>query len=343
VIPTLYTPRLTLRAPTMADLDAMIAFYEATEVEVGGYAKRDAAGAKAVLEGFIESWERHGHGMWLLENAKGDVIGGAGLGLPDGFPHHELTWFLFPDAQGKGYASEASKAVIAWGYDEAGFDPVMTYMRDKNAPARALAARLGGNVIRRETFPDGVTRDVFALPYPGQPAQRMPDRLETERLTLSRPKPADLDAFTAFVATDRSIYVRKDAKASTAFRGFAHILGHWPIRGYGLYAITRKDDDACMGWVGPFFPEGWPEHEFGWHIWDAANEGKGYVREAAETMRAAAYQNLGWSTAVSYIHLDNARSIALAERLGAVLDESAATPDDDPCFVYRHPAPEAKQ
>ena len=74
----------------------MIAFYEATEVEVGGYAKRDAAGAKAVLEGFIESWERHGHGMWLLENAKGDVIGGAGLGLPDGFPHHELTWFLFP-------------------------------------------------------------------------------------------------------------------------------------------------------------------------------------------------------------------------------------------------------
>ena len=134
MIPTLYTPRLTLRAPTMADLDAMIAFYEATEVEVGGYAKRDAAGAKAVLEGFIESWERHGHGMWLLENAKGDVIGGAGLGLPDGFPHHELTWFLFPDAQGKGYASEASKAVIAWGYDEAGFDPVMTYMRDEKRP-----------------------------------------------------------------------------------------------------------------------------------------------------------------------------------------------------------------
>ncbi len=343
MIPTLYTQRLTLRAPTMADHDAMIAFYEVTEVEVGGYAKRDAAGAKAKLEGFIDSWARHGHGMWLLENAKGDVIGGAGIGLPDGFPHHELTWFLFPDAQGKGYASEASEAVIAWGYDEAGFDPVMTYMRDENAPARALAARLGGKVIRREAFPDGVTRDVFALPYPGQPAQRMPDWLETERLTLRRPKPADLDAYTAFVATDRSIYVRSDAKASTAYRSFAQILGHWSIRGYGLYAFTLKDDDTCLGWVGPYFPEGWPEHEFGWHIWDAANEGKGYVREAAETMRAAVYQNLGWSTAVSYIHPDNARSIALAERLGAVLDESAETPDDDPCLVYRYPAPEALQ
>ena len=244
----------------------------------------------------------------------------------------------------KGYASEASKAVIAWGYDEAGFDPVMTYIarRKRPRPARWLRVSAAMSSVAKLSQM-ALPRDVFALPYPGQPAQRMPDRLETERLTLRRPKPADLDAFTAFVATDRSIYVRKDAKASTAFRGFAHILGHWPIRGYGLYAITRKDDDACMGWVGPFFPEGWPEHEFGWHIWDAANEGKGYVREAAETMRAAAYQNLGWSTAVSYIHLDNARSIALAERLGAVLDESAATPDDDPCFVYRHPAPEAKQ
>ena len=100
--------------------------------------------------------------MWMLENAKGEVIGGAGLGLPDGFPHHELTWFLFPEAQGKGYASEASRAVIAWGYDEAGFTPVMTYMRDENAPAQALATRLGGKVIRRDTFLNGVTRDVFA-------------------------------------------------------------------------------------------------------------------------------------------------------------------------------------
>lgn len=338
MIPTLYTQRLKLRAPTMADLDAIVAFYAQTEVEVGGYARRDAAGAQAKLEEMIVSWDLHGHGMWLIETTRGDVIGGAGLALPDGFPHHELTWFLFQNSQGKGYASEASRAVIAWGYDEAGFDPIQTYMRDENAPAHALAGRLGGKVVRRETFPDGVTRDVFALPYPGAPAQRMPDQLETDRLTLRRPKPLDLDAFTAFVANERSIYVRRDEKPGTAFRGFAHILGHWTIRGFGLYAFTLKDDDVCMGWAGPFFPAGWPEHEFGWHVWDAENEGKGYVREAVEAARAACFQHMGWSSAVSYINPANARSIALAERLGAVRDDTAATPDDDPCLVYRHMA-----
>ena len=39
-------------------------------------------------------------------------------------------------------------------------------MRDENVPARRLAERLGAAKIARETFPDGVTRDVFALPEP---------------------------------------------------------------------------------------------------------------------------------------------------------------------------------
>ena len=37
-------------------------------------------------------------------------------------------------------------------------------MRDENRAARRLAERLGGKVVRRETFPDGVPRDVFRLP-----------------------------------------------------------------------------------------------------------------------------------------------------------------------------------
>ncbi|MEL7026999.1 MAG: GNAT family N-acetyltransferase, partial [Pseudomonadota bacterium] len=52
------------------------------------------------------------------------------------------------------------------------------------------------------------------------------------------------------------------------------------------------------------------------------------------------FTELGLSTLVSYIDPENARSIALAERLGAVRDDEAEKPEDNP-LVYRHPTPEA--
>jgi len=58
-------------------------------------------------------------------------------------------------------------------------------------------------------------------------------------------------------------------------------------------------------------------------------------------MRQYAFDEIGLKTAVSYIDRDNKRSIKLAERLGAVLDPKAKTPNDDPCLVYRHLRPEA--
>ena len=95
--------------------------------------------------------------------------------------------------------------------------------------------------------------------------------------------------------------------------------------------------------AGPWEPKGWPEPEIGWTRWNGADEGKGFVREAAEVTRAWAYRELGWTTAVSYIDARNARSVRLAERLGATPDWDAATPRGEQCVVFRHPAPEALQ
>lgn len=36
-------------------------------------------------------------------------------------------------------------------------------MKDENAAARALAIKLGGEIIAREIFPDGIERDVFEI------------------------------------------------------------------------------------------------------------------------------------------------------------------------------------
>ncbi|MEM7668325.1 MAG: GNAT family N-acetyltransferase [Pseudomonadota bacterium] len=164
--------------------------------------------------------------------------------------------------------------------------------------------------------------------------------IETERLVLRGPNSRDTEAVMAFLMSERAEYIGRNASRAEAWRTFAMHIGHWTIRGFGLWAVTARDDDRILGMVGLWSPEGWPEKELGWTVLDGA-QGRGIAHEAAVAARDYAYDALGWTTAVSYIDPDNERSIRLAERLGAVLDPDAAFPDfdGDPCLVYRHPGP----
>ena len=164
--PILHTKRLTLRPPEPSDLDVYTAFNAVSDTKVGKYrGGRTLAEVQAGLAADIAHWDK-GFGMWLMTLNEDEIIGGAGLSHPDHWPSHELTWWLMPDHRGMGYATEASHAVIRYGYDVLNWPQVETHMRDENQPARRLAQRLGGKITRREAFPDGVTRDVFALPNP---------------------------------------------------------------------------------------------------------------------------------------------------------------------------------
>lgn len=166
--------------------------------------------------------------------------------------------------------------------------------------------------------------------------------IETERLRLRGPERRDWEGFCAFFLSERARYIGGADSRRKAWQAFASEIGHWHLRGFGFWAVTVKPADDCVGLVGCWYPETWPEPEIGWTLWAEA-EGRGIAYEAALAVRAHAYGPLGWTTAVSYIDHDNTRSIRLAKRLGAVLDEAASYPEDDPCLVYRHPAPEALQ
>lgn len=91
-------------------------------------------------------------------------MGGCGLVWPQGWPRSELTWWIAPHARRHGFALEASRAAIAFGYETLGWRLVETHMLDANAPARNLVLKLGGTIIARERFPDGNERNIYALP-----------------------------------------------------------------------------------------------------------------------------------------------------------------------------------
>lgn len=166
-IPTLETARLALRAPAAADFPVYRAFYADAKASAfyGGPLAPASAWRKLAFD--IGHWALRGHGMWsLVERSGGKMVGGCGIVWPEGWPRHELTWWIVPEARRNGYALEASRAAIGWAFDALGWSRVETHMDDSNAAARRLAERLGGTVIARETFPDGLARDVYALPRP---------------------------------------------------------------------------------------------------------------------------------------------------------------------------------
>ncbi|RMH39150.1 MAG: N-acetyltransferase [Alphaproteobacteria bacterium] len=163
--------------------------------------------------------------------------------------------------------------------------------------------------------------------------------IETERLVLRPPSLDDWPGFAAFVASPRSVHVGGPKPEDQAWRAFGHVVGHWVLRDFGAYVVCLKGSSRAIGLVGPWAPVGWPEPEIAWSLWDSAYEGQGIACEAARAARDHAFRTLGWTTAVSYIQPENVRSIRLAERLGARLDDAAPRPDGERCLVYRHPNP----
>lgn len=167
-----------------------------------------------------------------------------------------------------------------------------------------------------------------------------PPTLTTERLTLRAPRLEDFGPYAAFFASDRSRYEDGPRDRGAAWKEFASCTGQWMLKGYGALSVEERATESYVGEIGIFHPANYPEPELGWMV-VAEAEGRGIAFEAASALRVWAYAARGLEVLVSYIDRDNARSVRLAQRLGAVLDPDAAHPDNDPCLVFRHPGPEA--
>ncbi|MEM9579172.1 MAG: GNAT family N-acetyltransferase [Pseudomonadota bacterium] len=163
--------------------------------------------------------------------------------------------------------------------------------------------------------------------------------LETRRLILRGPEAEDYPDFKATFSSYRSRFMGGPLNAYEAWMLYAAEIGHWDIRGFGMWMIHDRTTDETLGMAGGWQPAKWPEREIAWIIWPNVS-GHGYALEATHAARQFFYQQRGWEGAVSYIDPKNLDSIRLAERLGAVKDPGAPTIDGSDA-VYRHPSPAA--
>ncbi|MEE9453409.1 MAG: GNAT family N-acetyltransferase [Paracoccaceae bacterium] len=166
--------------------------------------------------------------------------------------------------------------------------------------------------------------------------------LHTKRLTLRAHTMADFPAYEAFFASDRAQYMGGPLAKPAAWAQFSKDVAQWALLGHGALAVDLKDTGEFVGQVGINGYPGFSDAELGWLVLPNG-EARGIAFEAAQEIRNWAFGERGLNTLVSYIHTENQRSIALAERLGASLDKTGQPCPYDHHVTYRHPAPGALQ
>jgi RimJ/RimL family protein N-acetyltransferase len=128
-------------------------------------------------------------------------------------------------------------------------------------------------------------------------------------------------AITADAEVMRYLGEGKPLSRGDAWRQMAFHVGHWHLRGYGMWAVEEAATGRLAGRIGFLNPEGWPGFELGWTLgrefW-----GRGYATEGARRALAFAFEELGRDHVISLIRPDNRPSIRVAERLGERLERT---------------------
>ena len=149
--------------------------------------------------------------------------------------------------------------------------------------------------------------------------------VRTERLLLRGWGDGDLDALASIYAdveTVRWVGSPEGKNREDTWRHMAYLVGHWKLRGFGLWAVEEIASGALVGQIGLLFPEGWPGLEVGWVV-ARPHWGKGFSPEAARASMKWARRELGAGHLISLITDDNERSARVAEKLGMAVEGRA--------------------
>jgi RimJ/RimL family protein N-acetyltransferase len=147
------TPRLTLIAYKPEQLLALIeqperfeevaaltpaaglrGFYVSGEVSPDWLSKLRSAAEQG---GGPNPWR---HGFWVIEKESGEIVGGAGFkGAPDDEGMVEIAYGIVPSREGRGYATEAARALIHFAAEDARVRTIRAHtLPEANASTRVL-------------------------------------------------------------------------------------------------------------------------------------------------------------------------------------------------------------
>lgn len=147
-IPRLATERLLLREWHDADREPFAAMNGDPRVMEHFPSTLTRVESDALVDRIVAHWREDGVGLWAVERASdGAFLGFTGLAAPvdtPGMPPFtEVGWRFAVDAWGHGYATEAARAAVGWGFDVVGLDAIASWTTVANVKSQAVMTRIG--------------------------------------------------------------------------------------------------------------------------------------------------------------------------------------------------------
>ncbi|ATB49521.1 GNAT family N-acetyltransferase [Corallococcus macrosporus] len=150
-IPTIETERLVMRGHRIEDFEEGFAMWsDPTVVRFisGKPSTREEMWSRLLR--YVGHWDLLGYGFWAVrEKATGRLVGDVGLGdfrreMQPALPKApEAGWVLAPGFQGKGYATEAVRAALAWADARLSPERVVCIISPENAASIRVAEKSG--------------------------------------------------------------------------------------------------------------------------------------------------------------------------------------------------------
>jgi RimJ/RimL family protein N-acetyltransferase len=146
-IPELLTDRLRLRGFRDDDRGPFAAMNEDPRVMEHFPGPLTAAESDALLDRILDRWASDELGLWAVERREdGAFLGFTGLVLERGMPFSpavEVGWRFAVDAWGHGYATEAARAAVGFGFGDRGLEDILSWTVPANLPSRRVMERIG--------------------------------------------------------------------------------------------------------------------------------------------------------------------------------------------------------
>ena len=147
-VPELATARLRLRGWRNDHREPFAALNADPEVMAHFPTTLSRATSDMLVDATMDGWAANGFGLWAMERVTdGRFLGFTGLSRPSfgaAFtPAVEIGWRLARHAWGHGYATEAARASLHFGFETLGLEEIVSFTVPANVRSRAVMERIG--------------------------------------------------------------------------------------------------------------------------------------------------------------------------------------------------------
>src|SRR5512146_2467612 len=145
-IPTLTTAHLRLRAWTPDDAPALFDILQ--EDGILRYFPNPNPPARAKVDDYIAHhlahWREHGYGHWAVVTSEDDRLAGwCGLEQLPEWDETEVAYLLSQRVRGRGYATEAARLAVHFGFETAGLPAIIGLVHPDNLASVRVLEKCG--------------------------------------------------------------------------------------------------------------------------------------------------------------------------------------------------------